>query len=624
MRIAIAQMTSHAGDFSATAARMAEQSRRAAERGVDLLVFPAPVLCGAAPAAPADREGFLLDLAGCLMGLVDELACPCLVPVLADVGGATLPEALLFSEGGVVPVRLAAYLEAARARARAEEGADAPGEPEGRPLPEVEFAGARLGVAFTYEDLDDYDDYEYDVDVIVFLSGYGFATDDVSSALGSSLADGRFLADAEATGAWIVGVGALGSYDAQVFCGSSFVLAPWGELAAQAPSLEEALLVCDLDPSAEGPLAEALPLEVFDAPLMAWGALSLGVEAVCEGGRDACVVVDGRLPSLLVATLATDALGPTRVRALVPRTGDASLDAAAEALVRSLRLPEGNVERVDLVAEAEKDQALAHDLAEARLASLARRTGAVALGSVDKTALALGGAPDVCAAAVQPLGDLYRSDVVALARLRNTISPVISEAALATGSTLPVEGLEVDLPSAEARLEFVDLVLSSYLEWETPISDIAAERGHAAAIEAIATRVHDADALRGGAGRPIVVSSRTIGEARGPIGLAWRDRVRPDVERAASEVAEALARMSAVTIGEGAPEQAPDVAARAVEELEREREVRDLLGYLRDFAQDGGFSSLGGAADPEPPGAPGDGAGPDAPRPLWDGPFSEN
>ena len=258
MRIAIAQMTSHAGDFSATAARMAEQSRRAAERGVDLLVFPAPVLCGAAPTAPVDREGFLLDLAGCLMGLVDELACPCLVPVLTDVSGVTLPEALLFSEGGVVPVRLTAYLEAARARARSEEAADAPEEPEGRPLPELEFAGARLGVAFTYEDLDDYDDYEYDVDVIVFLSGYGFATDDVSSALGSSLADGRFLADAEATGAWIVGVGALGSYDAQVFCGSSFVLAPWGELAAQAPSLEEALLVCDLDPSAEGPLAEAL------------------------------------------------------------------------------------------------------------------------------------------------------------------------------------------------------------------------------------------------------------------------------------------------------------------------------------------------------------------------------
>lgn len=622
MRIAIAQMTSHAGDFSATAARMAEQSRRAAERGVDLLVFPAPVLCGAAPTAPVDREGFLLDLAGCLMGLVDELACPCLVPVLTDVSGVTLPEALLFSEGGVVPVRLTAYLEAARARARSEEAADAPEEPEGRPLPELEFAGARLGVAFTYEDLDDYDDY--DVDVIVFLSGYGFATDDVSSALGSSLADGRFLADAEATGAWIVGVGALGSYDAQVFCGSSFVLAPWGELAAQAPSLEEALLVCDLDPSAEGPLAEALPLEVFDAPLMAWGALSLGVEAACEGGRDACVVVDGRLPSLLVATLATDALGPTRVRALVPRTADASLEVAAEALVRALRLPEGNVECVDLSAEAEKDQALAHDLAEARLAALARRTGAVALGSVDKTALALGGAPDICAAAVQPLGDLYRSDVVALARLRNTISPVISEAALAAGSALPVEGLEVDLPSAEARLEFVDLVLSSYLEWETPVSDIAAERGHAAAVEAIATRVRDADALRGGAGRPIVVSSRTLGEARGPIGLVWRDRVRPDVERAASEVAEALARLSAGAAGEEGPGQAPDAAVRAVEELERQREVRDLLGYLRDFAQDGGFSPLGGAPAPEAPGTPGDEAGPDVPRPLWDGPFSEN
>ena len=120
-------------------------------------------------------------------------------------------------------------------------------------FPLFPFRGARLGVAFTYDDLDVYDDYAYDVDVIVFLSPYGFAVDDPSSALGSSLAEGRFPADARATGAWVVGVGSLGCYDTQLCCGSSFVLAPWGELAASAPSLEEALLVCDVDPSAEGP-----------------------------------------------------------------------------------------------------------------------------------------------------------------------------------------------------------------------------------------------------------------------------------------------------------------------------------------------------------------------------------
>ena len=52
-----------------------------------------------------------------------------------------------------------------------------------------------------------------------------------------------------------------------------------------------------------------------------------------------------------------------------------------------------------------------------------------------------------------------------------------------------------------------------------------------------------------------------------------------------------------------------------------ERDVRDLLGYLRDFSQGGGLSPLG-----QPTGEPGGrhGASGEGPHPLWDGPFSEN
>jgi len=89
----------------------------------------------------------------------------------------------------------------------------------------------------------------------------------------------------------------------QVFTGSSFVLAPWGELAAQAPSFEEALLVCDIDPHAEGPLAHPLVQEVFDRPLFAWGALTLGLHDLCEktGNNDIAVLLDGSLDSMVVA-----------------------------------------------------------------------------------------------------------------------------------------------------------------------------------------------------------------------------------------------------------------------------------------------------------------------------------
>lgn len=607
MRIAIAQMGTRAGDFEATAGRMVELSRRAAEQGVDLLVFPAPALCGVTPVPYVDREGYLLDLAECLLGLVEDLACPCLVPVLADLDGSPLPEAMLIADGSIAPLRLASYLQEVAA-------GRGPGESDARPLPEVEFAGARLGIAFTYDDLDDYDEYEYDVDVIVYLPSYGFAIDDASSALGSSLTEGRFPADAEATGAWIVGAGAVGSYDAQVFCGSSFVLAPWGELAAQAPSLEEAFLVCDVDPSAEGPLAEPLTPEVYDGTLMAWSALTRGLADACAllGGSGACAVVDGTLGSMVTAALATDALGPTNVRALVLPAGDAAADGASERLVSALRLPAGNVVR--LVPEAQGDPVLSRDLAEAHLAALARREGLVALGSEDKTGLALDGAVRASAAQVSPLADLYRSDVVALAHLRNTISPAIPAEAFSALGVPSVPGLE-SLSSDEVRLEFIDLVLSSYVEWELPISDIVAERGRPEATEAIIARMRSSEGRGQAGGLPIALTSKTLPEARAPRGLAWADRVRADEERIRVEEAiEALAKMGATDVRgeEGRP---PELSAR-----DRDREVHDLLGYLRDFSQGGAFSSQRG---PEEGGGRHSGQE-GSHHPLWEGPFSEN
>ncbi|WP_346696450.1 nitrilase-related carbon-nitrogen hydrolase [Thermophilibacter mediterraneus] len=606
MRIAIAQMSTSAGDFEGTSRRMAELSESAAKKGVDLLVFPAPALCGITPVPYVDREGFLLDLAECLLDLVDRLACPCLVPVLTEVDGVPLPEAMLIADGSIVPVRLTAYLEAVAASDGAE-------RPESQPLPEMEFAGARLGVAFTYDDLDDYDEYQYDVDVIVFLSGYGFATDDVSSAMGSSLTEGRFLGDAEATGAWIVGASAVGSYDAQVFCGSSFVLAPWGELAAQAPSFEEDLLVCDVDASAEGPLSDPLTPEVFDAPLMTWGALTRGLADACSlmGSDEACLVVDGTLGSSLVAALATDALGPTRVRALVASSGDDAADGVSERLVRALRIPGDRVERLDLSGEKDHDAAL--DLAQARLAALARRTGAVALGSSDKTGLALGPVRPLSAARVSPLADLYRSDVVALAHLRNTISPAIPAAAFSSLGVPEVPGLE-SMPSDEVRLEFVDLVLSSYLEWELPVSDIVAERGREEAVCAIVGRLRALEPVRARPGLAISVTSKTLVEATGPLGLAWADRVRADEER--SRVEEAA---RALSVGEDEPARAEGPARG--DGAPHDRDVRDLLGYLRDFSQGGGFTPSGPQAG-EGGGRHGSQGG--SPQPLWEGPFSEN
>lgn len=221
------------------------------------------------------------------------------------------------------------------------------------------------------------------------------------------------------------------------------------------------------------------------------------------------------------------------------------------------------------------------------------------------------------AARIEPFADVYRSDLLALARTRTTISPVIPSAAL-TRYEVPGLGPDADgFASAEARLAFVDLVLSGLLEWELSVSDIVAERGHAELVSAIARRLGDARALRAGRASGPVVSSRTLEEAHGPLGLAWRDRPRDESERLGSRIEELVRE------GAGRDEEA-DLAEEGRRQGAEppEGEIRDLMGYLRDFSQGGPFSAIGGAQrgegsgrhEGEPPSSPG----------LWNGPFSEN
>ncbi len=609
MRIGIAQIETQAGDLERNVERLGECARRAAEKGVELLIFPMAALVGVTPVQSADREGFLLDLMETLAPELEDLACPCLIPMVLSADGSPLPEALLVEGREIKPVRLSARLASAGGR----EG----GDPSVDALPELSFHGARLGVAFTYEDLDAYDDYEYNVDVIVFLSGYGFAADDPSSALGAALQEGRFMADAEATGAWIVGVGSLGCYDAQVFCGSSFVLAPWGELAAQAPSFEEDLLVYDVDPSAEGPLSEPLAPEVYDAPLMTWGALTAGLSDLVHGAGAAavCAAVGGSLSDALLAVLAVDALGPMNVRVVVPETGEREADEACCALARALRLPEENVERVD--ARGAQDAMAARDLVELALAALARRKGGLVLGSRDKTGRAL----DACsaglsAAALEPFADLYRSDLLELARMRAMISPVIPACLLDAYCVPEVPGVRDAFDSNEAALEFIDLALASYVEWERPVSDIVAERGHAEAVLSVIGRMSELEMTRPSRPLALTLSSRTLDEARSPLGFVWRDRVREQSERMGAFLGSVLSESDAPD--EGHPSTESPVSAPT------SGEIRDIMGHLRDFSVGGAFSAFGLGHERERGSEDGRADGPGHHRGPWEGPFSEN
>lgn len=640
MKLSIAQIDTRAGDLARTADRVVSISEAAAAQGADLLLLPLAALTGPLPVQYGDREGYLVDLSVALSDLSTRLACPCLAPIVTDLDGDPLPEAMLLRDGDVLPLRMSSYLAGLA-------GTGEGGEEDGDGPVTFELGGLELAVAFTYEDLDDLLDERPEVDAVVYFAGYGYALDDASSVLAADLQEGRYVADARELDAWFVGVGSVGGYGTQVYTGSSFVLAPWGELAAAAPSFEEAVVLADVDPAAEGPLARPLPPEVYNKPLHLWEALTLGLRDYL-GKLDLAEValaLDGGAGTLLLATLASDALGPTHVHAVLAEGVTEEGAASSRELARNLRLDlregaeapaAGAIAHAPAPAPAaagapraqlpfERDEALLSDLTAVRVAALAREVGGMALTAEDKTALALEAAPGTCTPSqLMPLGDVYRSDVLELARLRNTISPVIPAAAMRAFRVPDVEGLASVAANDVERLALCDTVLASLVEWEQPLTDVVAERGEPVAVRAIARRLGDREPFRLGRTLCLMVSSRTLYDARSPLGLAWHDRVRAEGERMSErQLMDYLQELTARSLdladedgGQDAGEDGRD------DEDGGPRDVRDVLGLLRDLAR-GDLGDRLGREGADGLGGGQQGMGPTGPL-SWGGPFSEN
>ena len=332
MRIGIAQINTVPGAFDETVERMVVQSQRAAEQGVDLLVFPLATLAGVDMVPPADEYAFMWDVSGALASLSERLACDAIVPVPCEVrGGGDLDfDVQLFSGG---ETRSLCLRDGSR------------GHRDMHDVFEFEHADRKMAIAFTYAALDTLDDYRYDCDVVIFLSGYSYAQDDPSSAMGADLANARYEDDADLTGAWLVGASSVGGYGDQVFTGSSFVYDPVGRLVALAPAFEEALISAELLTVTEEGHPRMVTPDLFDAPFHLWQAIVMGIRdfAAKQGFEDVALGLDGTLDASVLLALASDAVGPHHVHALVGASAGAQAAACRE-LASRLRVDVRNAD----------------------------------------------------------------------------------------------------------------------------------------------------------------------------------------------------------------------------------------------------------------------------------------
>ena len=458
MHIILLQHNPTPGDFRGNAHKLADMARKAAaacpaapgER--TLCITPAYALAGVPWESLKHIGGFYRRCRDAAHEMADMLIDG--PDMLISLTGAEVPLHVLLSEG-----RLIALARQANGIIRI------PGGPS-LYLPESEPAWAHQEA----QDLLKNPKAAASVDAILFTSPELFLpeTQEKSETHCSALA-----------GLWkipVLAVHQCGAVDGLVYSGRSFVLDASGELVARTSSFEEAALAVDLNKREVS--ASAVPLG--DAPAETVSAVPERLEALFRAAslavRDyvrkcsmsgAVLGLSGGMDSALVACIAADALGPDNVLAvLMPsRWSSDHSETDAEVLARNLGIRTVTaritpvMDAFDSVLEPlfQTLPAVENDLTAENiqprirgtlLMAFANRLGRVVLGTGNKSENAVG----YCTlygdtvGALEPLGDLYKTEVYEVARWYNGMR----------GSEIIPEHIFTKAPSAELHPDQVD------------------------------------------------------------------------------------------------------------------------------------------------------------------------
>ena len=356
------------------------------------------------------------------------------------------------------------------------------------------------------------------------------------------------------TGLPLVYLNMVGGQDDQLFDGASFVLNPGGRLAVQLPPFETALVHVDFDETPEG--WRARPGTRAPQP----DAWEQDYRAMVEGVRDylrksgfsrALLGLSGGVDSALVAAIATDALGPENVRAvLLPSrfTADSSTeDARRVAAALGIRLdtiPITGPQQAMLSALAPLFDGLPEDVTEENLQSrirgtllmaLSNKTGAMLLTTGNKSEVAVGYATIYgdMNGGYNPIKDLYKTRVFQTCRWRNTHHrPWMSGP---SGPVIPDRVIDKP-PSAELRegqrdedslppYPVLDAILGGLVDREVPVADLVAEGHDRATVERVQALLFSSEWKRQQAAPGVRLTMRAFGpDRRYPLVNRWRDK----------------------------------------------------------------------------------------------------
>ncbi len=242
------------------------------------------------------------------------------------------------------------------------------------------------------------------------------------------------------TGLPLIYLNMVGGQDDQVFDGGTFVLNPGGELALKMPVFDEAVAHVDFEETDEG--WRAVPGEIVNFPDEWEQDYRVMVESLRDyfrktGFKKALLGLSGGIDSAIVATIASDALGPENVRCVMlpsKYTSQESLDDAGE-VARNLGARLDTVSIKDPVEAvngtlsevfAGTEPGLTEENIQSRLRgvilmAISNKYGEMLLTTGNKSEVAVGYATIYgdMAGGYNPIKDLYKMRVFETCRWRN-------------------------------------------------------------------------------------------------------------------------------------------------------------------------------------------------------------
>ena len=502
LQVAAAQIDTTVGDIAGNVKKIKETWQRADESGADLVVTPELSITGYPLQDLAENPDLLETAREALLGLAEhskKMKSGILVGLPWPMYRGEKPRNVVFLlehgklKGPVSKRRLPNYDVF-------DEKRNFSAGPKQEP---VEFRGVNLGVLICEDTWDSevaYDLRDQGAQVLISMNASPFEDNKVVKRM-TDVVGMRAMQ----TGLPVLYVNQVGGQDEVVFDGGSMALNGMADVSYRAPLFSETLDMLTLDVAADGKASfcQSNVAPVPDRMEQIWMALVTGTRDYLKkvGKTEVVLGMSGGIDSALVAAIAADAIGPKNVLCVsMPyryTTAETRSDARIAADMLGAQFAELPIE--DGVAGLQKSLGKyfnphskgtgnENDQARTRgtmLMHISNETGRLLLSTGNKSEVSVG----YCTlygdmnGGFNPLKDVYKTTVFALAKWRNMSAPagVLGP----KGKAMP-DSIITRKPSAELApgqfdedslppYEILDAILKMYVEKDMKLAAIAKE-----------------------------------------------------------------------------------------------------------------------------------------------------